>query len=31
MATELVGQGTHERFIIDEKKFHDKMEQKRKA
>jgi predicted thioesterase len=27
----IVGQGTHERFIIDEKKFHDKMEQKRKA
>ncbi len=26
----IVGQGTHERFIIDEKKFHDKMEQKRK-
>lgn len=27
----IVGQGTHERFIIDEKKFHDKMKQKRKA
>ena len=25
----LVGQGTHERFIIDEKKFGDKVESKR--
>ena len=26
----IVGQGTHERFIIDEKRFRDKMEQKSK-